>query len=44
MLQTSIHAYHREAKEAEKMALQMEKENKIQNKEIKEIEKEMETK
>ena len=41
MLQTSIHAYHREAKEAEKIALQMEKSNKRQNKKIKEIEEEV---
>jgi len=44
MLQTSIHAYHKEAKEAEKMALQMEKENKRQNKKIKQIEEEVENK
>lgn len=42
MLKSSIHAYHREAKEAEKMALQMEKENKRQNKQIKKIEEEVE--
>ena len=44
MLQTSIHAYHREAKEAEKIALQMEKSNKRQNKKIKKIEEELENK
>jgi len=44
MLQASIHAYHREAKEAEKMALQIQKENKRQDKEIKEIQEEVENK
>ena len=41
MLQASIHAYHREAKEAEELALQMQKSNKRQNKEINKIEKEV---
>ena len=41
MLKASIHAYHREAKEAEKMALEIEKSNKRQNKKIKEIEEEV---
>ncbi len=44
MLQASIHAYHKEAKEAEKIALEMERSNKRQNKKIKEIQEEIETK
>lgn len=44
MLKTSIHAYHKEAKEAEKLALELEKENKKQDKEIKEIQEEVEEK
>lgn len=41
MLQTSIHAYHREAKEAEQMAIQFRKEDRKQNKKIKEIQAEV---
>lgn len=37
MLQTSIHAYHKEAKESEKLARQMSNQNRKQNKKIKEI-------
>lgn len=42
LLQASIHAYHKEAKEAEKIALELSKENKEQNKKIKKIEEEIE--
>ncbi len=42
ILKASIHAYHKEAKEAEKIALELEKENKKQDKEIKEIQDEVE--
>jgi len=42
MLKASIHAYHKEAKEAEKISLELEKENKKQEKEIKEIQEEVE--
>ena len=41
MLQKSIHAYHKEAKEAEELAIQMEKSTKRQNKKISKIEKEV---
>ena len=44
MLQTSIHAYHREVKEAEKLELQLTQQNKRQNKKIKEIQEEVENK
>jgi len=44
MLQKSIHAYHKEAKEAEKLELALTQQNKKQNKKIKKIEEEMETK
>jgi len=44
MLQASIHAYHKKTKETEKIALQMKRANTRQNKKIKEIEEEMETK
>ena len=37
MLQASIHAYHREAKEAEMIALQNQKEIRKEEKEIEEI-------
>ncbi len=42
MLKTSIHTYHKEAKEAEDLAIQLRKENKVQNKKIKKIEQEVE--
>lgn len=42
MLQKSIHAYHKEAKEAEELARQLTKQNKKQNKKIKKIEEEVE--
>ncbi|MFA7298336.1 MAG: ion channel [Candidatus Absconditabacterales bacterium] len=42
MLQTSIHAYHKEVKDAEKLTHQLEQENKRQNKKIKEIQEEVE--
>ena len=41
MLKASIHAYHKEAKEAEKLAEEMEKEDRKQNKEIRKIQKEV---
>jgi len=41
MLKASIHAYHKEAREAEKLALELEKEDKKQNEEIKEIQEEV---
>lgn len=41
MLKTSIHAYHKEAHEAEELALQMQKSSNKQNKEINKIEKEV---
>ena len=41
MLKASIHAYHKEAHEAEELAMQMEKSDKRQNKEIHKIEKEV---
>jgi hypothetical protein len=44
MLQKSIHAYHKEAKEAEKIELALAKENKAQNKKIQAIQKEMDIK
>ena len=42
LLQASIHAYHKEAKEAEKLALQLTQQNRRQNKKIKKIEEEVE--
>lgn len=42
MLQKSIHAYHKEAKEAEELARQLTKQNKKQNKKIQKIEEEVE--
>ena len=42
MLQRSIHAYHKEAKENEKITLQLEKENKKQDRKIKQIQEEVE--
>ena len=42
LLQASIHAYHKEAKEAEKLALQLTQQNRKQNKKIKKIEEEVE--
>jgi len=44
MLQKSIHAYHKEAKEAEKLEIELTQQNKKQNKKIKKIEEEMEMK
>lgn len=44
MLQASIHAYHREAKEAEKLELQLTQQNRKQNKKIKEIEEQVKNK
>ncbi len=41
MLKVSIHAYHKEAHEAEELALQMQKSSNKQNKEINKIEKEV---
>ena len=41
MLKVSIHAYHKEAHEAEVLALQMQKSSNKQNKEINKIEKEV---
>lgn len=41
MLQASIHAYHKEAREAEKISLQLEKQNRKQDKQIKEIQEEV---
>lgn len=42
MLQASIHAYHKEVKETEKIGLQLEKENRKQDKQIKQIQEEVE--
>jgi hypothetical protein len=42
MIKASIHAYHRETKEAEKITEQLVKANKKQDKEIEAIEKEVE--
>lgn len=42
MLQASIHAYHKEAKEAEKISIQLAKENRKQDKQIKHIQEEVE--
>ncbi len=41
LLKASIHAYHKEAKEAEELALQMAKVNKRQDKKIEQIENEV---
>ncbi len=44
MLKASIHAYHKEAKESEELAIKIEKSNRKQNKKIKEIEEEIQNK
>jgi len=44
LIKHSIHAYHKEVKETEKITLEIEKENKKQDNKIRKIEKEMETK
>lgn len=41
LVKSSIHAYHKEIKEAENMALEAQKENKQQNKKIKWIQEEV---